>query len=112
MIAEQPHTQVLNRENVLHFSVQYRVRHLRKENEKLDSDWFVSYGSCSWVSHDIINFTGGQLQIDTLSSDCKKFSLYVLTLCLAANVSNFVRFACSSAVQSSIHFGLTPTQNY
>ena len=32
----------------------------------------------------------------------------MLTLCLAANVRNFVRFACSSAVQSSIHFGLTP----
>ena len=32
----------------------------------------------------------------------------MLTLCLAANVCNFVRFACSSAVQSSIHFGLTP----
>ena len=42
----------------------------------------------------------------------KKFPLYGLTLCLAANVCNFVRFACSSAVQSSIHFGLTPTQNY
>ena len=66
----------------------------------------------SWVSCDIINFTGGQLQIDTLSSDWKNFSVYVLTLCLAANVRNFVRFACSSAVQSSIHFGLTPTQNY
>ena len=62
----------------------------------------------SWV----INFTGGQLQIDTLSSDWKKFSLCVLTLCLAANVCHFVRFACSSAAQSSIHFGLTPTQNY
>ena len=65
----------------------------------------------SWVSRDVINFTGGQLQIDTLSSDWKKFSLYVLTLCLAANMCN-MRFACSSAVQSSIHFGLTPTQNY
>ena len=39
-------------------------------------------------------------------------TLYVLTLSLATNVCNFVRFACSSAVQSSIHFGLTPTQNY
>ena len=66
----------------------------------------------SWVSRDVINFTGGQLQIDTLSSDWKKFSLYVLTLCLATNACNFVRFACSSAVQSSIHFGLTPTQKY
>ena len=42
----------------------------------------------------------------------KKISLYVLTLCLAANMCNFVRFACSSTIQSSIHFGLTPTQNY
>ena len=28
----------LNRENVLYFSVQYGGRHLRKENEMLDSD--------------------------------------------------------------------------
>ena len=27
----------------------------------------------SWVSRDVINFTGGQLQIDTLSSDWKNF---------------------------------------
>ena len=26
-------------------------------------------GPNSWVSRDVINFTGGQLQIDTLSSD-------------------------------------------
>ena len=29
----------------------------------------VHYYKYSWVSRDVINFTGGQLQIDTLSSD-------------------------------------------
>ena len=37
----------------------------------------------SWVSRDVINFTEGQLQIDTLTSDWKKISLYLFTLCLA-----------------------------
>ena len=44
MIAGQPRTQVLNRENVLFFSVQYGGRHLRKESEMLDSDWFAYKG--------------------------------------------------------------------
>ena len=56
------------------------------------------------------NFTGGQLQIDAQSSKGYTFSLYVLTLCLAANMCNFVRFFHSSTAWSSIHFGLTPTQ--
>ena len=50
----------------------------------------------SWVSRGVINFTGGQLQIDTQSLEGNNFSLYVLTFCLSANVSNFVRFAHSS----------------
>ena len=50
----------------------------------------------SWVSCDIINFTGGQLQINTQLSKGNKFSLYVLTFCLAANMCNLVRFAHSS----------------
>ena len=52
----------------------------------------------SWVSRDVINFTGGQLQIDTQSLEGNIFSLYALTLCLAANMCNFVRFVLSSAV--------------
>ena len=32
----------------------------------------------SWVSRDVINFTGGQLQIDTQSLEGNNFSLYVL----------------------------------
>ena len=32
----------------------------------------------SWVSRDVINFTGGQLQIDTLSSNRKK----IFTVCV------------------------------
>ena len=76
------------------------------------SAWCLLWPLYSWVSRYVINFTGGQLQINTLSSDSKKFSLYVLTLCLAANVCNFMIFACSNAVQTSIHFWLTPTQNY
>ena len=42
------------------------------------------------------NFTGGQLQIDAQSSEGNSFSLYALTLCLAANMCNFVRFFYSS----------------
>ena len=52
--------------------------------------------SNSWVSRDVINFIGGQLQIDTQSSDGNNFSLYVLTLYLAGNMCNFVRFVHSS----------------
>ena len=55
-------------------------------------------GVFSWVSRDVINFTGGQLQIDTQSLDGNNFSLYVLTFCLAANMCNFVRFVHSSTV--------------
>ena len=46
----------------------------------------------SWLSLDVINFIGGKLQTDTQSSEGNSFSLYVLTLCLAANMCNFVRF--------------------
>ena len=37
----------------------------------------------SWVSRDVINFTGGQLQIDTLSSDwkCVQFREICLLQC-------------------------------
>ena len=52
----------------------------------------------SWVSRDVINFTGGQLQIDTQSLEGNNFSLYVLTFCLAGNKCNFVRFVHSSPV--------------
>ena len=53
--------------------------------------------SCySWVSRDVINFTGGQLQIKTQSSEGNNFSPYVLTFCLPANMCNFVRFVHSS----------------
>ena len=52
----------------------------------------------SWVSRDVINFTGGQLQIDTQSLKENNFLLYVLTFCLAANMCNFVRFVHSSTV--------------
>ena len=62
----------------------------------------------SWVSRHVINFTGGQLQIDTQSLEENNFSLYVLTFCLAANMSNFVRFVHSSTVQSSIHSWVDP----
>ena len=44
----------------------------------------------SWVSRDVINFTGGQLQINTQSSEENNSSLYVWILCLAANMCNFV----------------------
>ena len=66
----------------------------------------------SWLSHDVINFTGGQLKIDTQSLEGNNFSLYVLTFCLAASMCNFVRFVHFSTVKSSIHFGLTPAQIY
>ena len=42
----------------------------------------------SWVSLDVII----SLQTDAQSSEGNSFSLYVLTLCLAANMHNFVRF--------------------
>ena len=42
------------------------------------------------------SYTGGQLQIDAQSSEGNSFLLYVLTLCLAANMCNFVRFFHSS----------------
>ena len=46
----------------------------------------------SWVSRDVIISLGGQLQIDAQSSERNSFALYVLTLCLAASMCNFVRF--------------------
>ena len=60
----------------------------------------------SWVSRDLIISLG----VNTQLSEGNSFSLYVLTLCLAANMCNFVRFFHSSTAKSSIHFGLTPTQ--
>ena len=44
----------------------------------------------SWVSRDVI--ISLQLQIDAQSSEGNSFSLYVLILCLAAKMCNFVRF--------------------
>ena len=52
----------------------------------------------SWLSRDVVNFTGGQLKIGTQSLEANNFSLYVLTFCLVANMCNFVRFAHSSTV--------------
>ena len=49
-----------------------------------------------WVSRDVIISLGGQLQIDAQSSEGNSFSLYVLNLCLAANMCNFARFFHSS----------------
>ena len=49
-----------------------------------------------WDSRDVTIFTGGQLQIDAQSSEGNNFSLYVLALCLEANMCNFVRFVHSS----------------
>ena len=56
----------------------------------------VSIMPYSWVSRDVIIFTGGQLNIDTQSWEGIIFSLYVLTLYLAASKCNFVRFVHSS----------------
>ena len=55
-----------------------------------------------------MSFTGGQLQIDAQSLEGNNFSLYVLSLCSAANMCNFVRFVRSSTAHSSIHFGFDP----
>ena len=52
----------------------------------------------SWDSRDVVNFTGGQLLIDTQSLEGNNFSLFVLPFCLAANMCNFVRFVDSSTV--------------
>ena len=52
----------------------------------------------SWVSRNVINFTGGQLRIYTQSLEGNNFTLYALTFCLAANMLNFVRFVYSSTV--------------
>ena len=60
-----------------------------------DSEVVLKY---SWVSRDVINFTGVQLQIDTQSLEGINFSLYVLSLCMTASKRNFVRFALSSTV--------------
>ena len=59
---------------------------------------WVNYFMNSWVSRDVTNFTRGQLQIDTQSLKGKKFSLYVLIFCLAANICNFVRLVHSSTI--------------
>ena len=79
-----------------------------QDGYKMDRFWsylkysqFVLYqikNSCSYslVSRDVINFTGGQIQIDAQSLEGNNFSLYVLPFCLAANMCNFVRFVLSS----------------
>ena len=64
----------------------------------------------SWVSRDVINFTGGQLQIDTLSSDWKNFHCMCWP-CVWQQMCA-ISWDLLAPVQSSIHFGLTPTQNY
>ena len=56
------------------------------------NSWIPEFSGFSWLH----NFTGGQLQINVQSSEGNSFSLYVLTLCSAANMCNFVRFFHSS----------------
>ena len=75
------------------FEITIIIRKKRKDLEKNIASRVIN----SWVSCDIISFTGGLLQIDTQSLVGNNFSLYVLSLCLAANMCNFVRFVHSSA---------------
>ena len=49
-------------------------------------------------ARDAIISLGVNLQINAQSSAKNSFSLYVLTLCLAANMCNFVRFFYSRTV--------------
>ena len=44
----------------------------------------------SWVSCDVIIFSGGQLEIETSSWERIKCSLYVLASCFVANMCNFL----------------------